>query len=684
MHKISATGLEVDQSKVSIIKTLAPPTTVKGVRSFLGHDRLCRRFIKDFSKIARPLCRLLEKDTRFDFDDSYKAAFEEIKIKFVEAPIMAALEWDQGFEIMCDASDFAMGAVLGQRREKIFRTIIYASRTFNEAQENYSTTKKEMLAVVFACEKFRQYILGSHVIIHTDHAAIKYLMSKKEAKPRLIRWVLLLQEFDLEIKDKKGCDNVIVDHLSRVERSTAEEEKIILTENFPDEQLFKVSFQLPWYADIVNYLACGVIPSEFSYQQKRKLRTNSRYYIWDDPLLFKRGANMITRRCVSENEQSKIMNECHASPYGGHFSGERTAHKMLQSGFYWPTIFRDCAEWVKLCDRCQKIGNISSINEMPLRGIMVMQLFDVWGIDFMGPFPPSFGNLYILLAVDYVSKWVEAVSCPRNDANAVVSFLHKNILSRFGTPRTIISDRGSHFANRIFSKLMSMYGIKHVMSLAYHPQTNGQEEISNREIKRILEKTMSSSKKDWSSRLDDALWAYRTAYKTPIGMSPYRIVFGKPCHLPLELEYKVMWAINKLNFDLKTAWEERLFQLSELEEFRNEAYDNARIYKDKTKKWHDQRILRKEFREGEQVLLFNSRLKLFPGKLNSKWSGPYTVVSSNTFGAVTLKDDTGEEFKVNGQRLKHYLSREEGMEELQQVIQKEEESKQQVQLRTQN
>ena len=231
---------------------------------------------------------------------------------------------------------------MGQRKEKILRSIYYASRTFNEAQENYSTTEKEMLANVFTCEKFRPYILGSHIIVHTDHAAIKYLMSRKEAKPRLIRWVLLLQEFDLEIKDKKGCDNVIVDHLSRVERNKVEEEEAGLTKNFPDEQLFQLSFQLPWYADIVNYLACGVVPTEFSNQQKRKLRTDIRYYIWDDPLLFKTGAEMIIRRCVPESEQFKIVNECHASPYGGHFSGERTAHKILQSGFYWPTIFKDC------------------------------------------------------------------------------------------------------------------------------------------------------------------------------------------------------------------------------------------------------------------------------------------------------------------------------------------------------
>ena len=180
---------------------------------------------------------------------------------------------------MCDASDYAMGVVLGQKVDKMFKAIYYSSKSFNEAQENYSTTEKEMLAMVFSCEKFRSYILGSHIIIHTDHVAINYLMAKKEAKPRLIRWVLLPQEFDLEIKDKKGCDNVIADHLLRVEKTTVKEEEMEVAENFLDEQLFQLSFQLPWYANIVNFLACEVIPPKFSHQQRKKLRTDSRFYI---------------------------------------------------------------------------------------------------------------------------------------------------------------------------------------------------------------------------------------------------------------------------------------------------------------------------------------------------------------------------------------------------------------------
>ena len=242
-----------------------PPTTVKGIRSFLRHIGFYRRFIQDLSKIARLLCRLLEKYTKFDFDEACRIAFEEIKARLVIVPVIATPDWNKSFEIMCDASDFAMGAVLGQRVEKTFKAIYYASKTFNEAQENCSTIEKEMLTMVFAYEKFISYILGSHVIVHTDHALIKYLMAKKDAKPILIRWALLMQEFNIEIMDTKGSDNVVADHLSKMERTIDDKKEVDIEDSFPNEQLFQIQLQLPWYADLVNYLAYGIIPQEFTY-----------------------------------------------------------------------------------------------------------------------------------------------------------------------------------------------------------------------------------------------------------------------------------------------------------------------------------------------------------------------------------------------------------------------------------
>nr|GEZ76309.1 hypothetical protein [Tanacetum cinerariifolium] len=377
------------------------------------------------------------------------------------------------FELMCDVNDYAVGAVLGQRIKKHFRPIHYASKTINQAEANYTTTEKEMLAVVYAFEKFRSYLIMNKSIVYTDHSALKYLFAKKDAKARLLRWILLLQEFDFKVIDTRGAENYTADHLSRLDNPYENTfDPKVINETFPLESLNKV------------------------------------------------------------------------------------AHK----------------------DPMDPPGDTTELTTQRRK-------FLTQGIDFMGPFPSSKGNKYILVAVDYLSKWVEAKALPTNDARVDVRFL-KSLFSRFGTLKAIISDRGTHFCNDQFPRVMAKYGVTHRLSTAYHPQTSGQVEHAN--------------------------------------------------------------------FDLKTAGDHRKLQLNELSELRDQAYENSLIYKERTKKLHDDKIKNRIFNVGDQVLLFNSRLKIFSGKLKSCWSGPFTISEIYPYGTAKLIHPDGCNFKVNCHRLKHY------------------------------
>nr|GEZ29749.1 hypothetical protein [Tanacetum cinerariifolium] len=422
-HKISKKGIEVDKAKIEVISKLPHPTTVKGIRSFLGHAGFYRRFIKDFSKISRPMTYLLEKNSPFIFSNECIQAFRILKENLTEAPILIASNWDQPFELMCDASDYAVGAVLGQRVEKHFWPIHYASKTMNQAETNYTTTEKELLADVYAFEKFRLYLIMNKSIVYTDHSALKYLFSKKDAKARL------LQNPYENIFDPKE-----------------------INETFPLESLNKIAYQdksTPWFVDFANYHAKKFIIKRMTSQQKQKNFKDARHYFWDDPYLFRTCPDQIIRRCVAGQEAIDILNACHSGPTGGYYEANYTSKKVFDSGFYWPTIYKDVFE----------------------------------------------------------------------------------------------------------------------------------------------------------------------------------LVYGKACHLPLELKHKAFWALKHANFNLKTTGNHRKLQLNELSELRDQAYENSLINKERTKKLHDAKIKNRIFNVEDQVLLFNSRLKIF---------------------------SDGSNFKVNCHRLKHY------------------------------
>nr|GEY83085.1 reverse transcriptase domain-containing protein [Tanacetum cinerariifolium] len=416
--------------------------------------------------------------------------------KLTKAPILIAPYWDMPFELMCDASDFAIGAVLGQRQDKHFRPIHYANKTMTEAESIYIMTENEMLAVLFA---------------------------KKYSKARLLRWVLLLQEFIFKVIDTKGAENLVADHLSRLEnphQNVLDPKEI--NESFPIETLNLVSTRsnqsTPWFADFANYHAGNFVVKGMSSQQKSKFFKDVKHYFWDDPFLFKICADQVIRRCVSGQEAVEILKAYHYRPTGGHHGLNYTAKKVFDSGFYWPTIYRDAQDLVKNCDVCQR-------------------------------------------QVDYLSQCVEAKALPTNDARVVCKFL-KNLFARFGTPRAIISDRGTHFCNDQFAKVMQKFSVTHRLATPYHPQTSGQLEVSNHGLKRILERAVGENHASWSDKLNDTLWAVRTAYKTPIRCTPYKLVYRKACHLPVELEHKEYWALKHANFDLKTAGDHRKVQIN--------------------------------------------------------------------------------------------------------------------------
>eukprot|EP00253_Pinus_taeda_P031166 PITA_31166 len=530
-HYISEAGIQVDPEKIQIVFLIPTPTTQIEVHSFLGFSGYYRRFIEHYLHIAAPLYALTG-NIDFFWTEKCEHAFKNLKKLVSTAPVLRGPNWDLPFQIPSDASDTAIGAVLGHEEDKKPYAIYYIRKNLSPAELYYTITEKEFLAVIHAIINFRHYITGYPVILYIDHSAIKYLANKPITNGRITIWLILLQEFDITIMDRPGKENLVADFLSRMPKQI---NATTVEDQFPDEHLFAVAVQTPWYADVANYLAVGKLPKHLTPNDRKQIVQRSAQFSWIGGYLFHTGADMHIRICVREDEIFDILKSRHDGPCGGHFVDHRTGHKVLQTGYYWPMIFKDAKKFVQACDSCQRAGR-----------------------------------------PEYVTKWVEAEALPRATEDSIIQFLF-HLFLRYDLPRDIITDGGPQFSGNKIAATLNNYHVQHKITTPYQPQANGQVESNNKIIEAILTKTITSHRRDWAARLPEALWAYRTTWRSTTGYSPYQLVFGKQPIFPIEFEIQTLRIAQEVGLDLTKAHINRLQHINEFDEIRLSALQNTAL-----------------------------------------------------------------------------------------------------------
>ena len=485
--------------------------------------------------------------------------------------------------------------------------------------------------------------------------AIKYLVNKAALSGRLARWVLLLEEFDYTVEYKPGRMHLQADHLSRL----SEEPGVVpIDDALVDENLFAISTIPTWYGLIAEFLATHLLPETLSKNERRKVRINSRHFVIVGGKLYRRGIDGVLRRCVMAEEIPVILSACHDSARGGHFSGMLTGQKVLRAGYYWPTLFRDAHEYAKRCDACQRYARNDLRMSLPLQVSLPLAPFEKWGIDYIGEVHPSSSNgmKHIVVATEYLTKWAEAKAVKTNDAKHAANFLFEQVITRFGCPKILISDRGKHFLNEVIEDMTMRFRINHRKTTPYHPQTNGHTERVNQTLVNILRKTVTDSKRDWDIKLPAALWAYRTTFKVTTQATPFSLVYGVEAILPIEFEVPSLRVAMAARLPMARSLQVRLESLEGLDEARRMSAQNMEAIQRRRKISFDKRNRIRALRPGMLILLQDARKLDFPGKFDALWLGPYLVKEVFPNNSVQLQTLNGEEFptRTSGNRCKEY------------------------------
>ena len=657
-HVVSPEGVATDPEKTRKVREWPQPTSVKEVRQFLGLVSYYRRFIKDFSQIAKPLHRLTEKTSVFVWTEDCEDAFQQLRTRLVTSPILAFPDHRRPFILDTDASDVGIGAVLSQVQDDgVERVIAYASRVLTKAERRYCVTRKELLAVVTFVQYFRPYLLGSKFTLRTDHGSLRWLWNFKEPQGQLARWLEKLQEFDFSIEHRRGRSHGNADALSRLPcRQCGRDSHHVDTTN----PVFVIALQNQSVSslresqladDSIGPLLQGMEEGQKPLATSSSSRVKGPAYrrllqMWDqlvvrDGLLFRQfedtsGSSSHLQLVVPAAMRKEVLADLHSGAMGGHLGEDKTLAK-LKERYYWPGHHNDVAEWCKTCPQCAARKNPTPKGRAPLQPVMVGYPLQLVAVDILGPLPDTpRGNRYLLVVADYFTRWTEAYPIPNQEAITVARVLTTEFFLRFSPPEQLHSDQGRQFESEVLAEVCKLLGVKKSRTTPYHPQSDGLVERFNRTLLSMLATSVDRHQEKWEDHVRSACMAYNTSQHPTTGYSPFYLMFGRKARMPIELTYgcspSTPSSTQQYAEDLKGS----------LEKAYTEVRNNFSHRLERQKDFYDRKVHGEPFAVGTLVWLHSPVVARGKSrKLHHPWTGPYRVIKRISEATYRIQNTTG-------------------------------------------
>ena len=660
---VSAEGILPDTSKIDAVKTFPTPRSVTEVRSFLGLCNYYRRFVRDFAQIASPLNRLTRKSVPFVWDESCQGAFQEMKNRLCSPPILAYPDFSQPFHLYTDASQHAIGYILGQFIDNKEIVISYGGRELNIAETRYSTTEREALAVVDGIKRYQPYLYGGKFYVHSDHGSLSWLMKVKDPTGRLARWALQLQQYDFEIIHRPGRQNGAADALSRRDYTSSNPVPSAPIDAIQDDcppavPLHTLQRQDTDLFDIISYLETANLPACDAKARSILLSIDS-YYLDENGILCHLWApgkgkipSLRSHVVIPASLRHDILSSCHDDATAGHLGPTKTYEK-IRNRYYWHGMFKDIEHWCRTCIDCAMRKRPRNHHKAPLLPILVDGPFDRLAMDILGPLPTTHdGNRYIIVFSDYYTRWPEAYALPSIEAPRIAQLLIDEILARHSAPRTLLSDRGPNFLASVVKAVCDIMNTRRTLTTAYHPQTDGLVERFNATLCEGLSMYVSTHQKDWDRHLPLTLFAYRVAPHATTGESPFYLLYGREPRLPLDASL----LLPDSNVSNSVA-ELRARLVKNLEETRKIVSANTQLVQQRMKDQYDKHSAPVPFDVGMRVWVYTPKnRKGLSKKLAHNYHGPYRIVSklSPVHFKLRTMDNRPVSVPVHANRMKQY------------------------------